>query len=65
MNRQFDLRVLRPRHFLAVFAMAVVVGLPLVWAQYALFGPSNRLLLGLAMLAGYHFLRHFMEPKHG
>ena len=44
MNRPFNLRALRPRHVLVIFAMAIVVGGPLAWTQYALFGPSNRLL---------------------
>ena len=44
MNRQFDLHTLRPRHVLVIFAMAIVVGPPFLGVQYALFGPSNRLL---------------------
>lgn len=44
MNRQFDLRALRPRHVLVIFTMATVVFLPFLGVQYALFGPSNRLL---------------------
>ena len=44
MNRQFDLRALRPRHFLVTFAMVTLIGLPFLGVQYALFGPSNRLL---------------------
>ncbi len=43
MNR-FDLRALRPRHFLVTFTMVVVVGLLFFGVQYTLFGPSNRLL---------------------
>ena len=90
MNRQFDRRTLRPRHALVIFKMVLVVSLPFLGVQYALFGPSNRLLslvtahaclsadaltatlmaaycllLCTALLAGHHFLHHFMEPKHG
>lgn len=44
MNRRFDLRALCPRHVLAALAMALTIGPPFVRSQYALFGPSDRLL---------------------
>ena len=43
MNR-FDLRALRVRHVLVIFTVGTVVMLPFLGVQYALFGPSNRLL---------------------
>ena len=37
-------RGLRLRHFAVVLALPFAVGLPFLWAQYALFGPSGRVL---------------------
>ncbi len=44
MNCLTKLRGFRARDAAALFALPSVVGLPFVWMQNALFGPSNRLL---------------------